>query len=1049
MVMGLSCLMLSGAPSFSYDFSKTDSEHWTFVNWHGFKPYPERKQENGYLKIANIRGKSGITLANHRKKFKVRSGDTVRVRFTARGKGQFKVGLQYFARNRFVACDAMIPETLDHNWKNFEVELPVRDMRGAFTDQAMITFGGNRAGEICLKTFEVSVEKARYAGHLSAPKKWVVFPDVKQDFIPGKELLGTIPSVLGSVKGKQAEMLSNTLDFARIAGKQSAKICSWAFAELDSPYEGYECTFGAGADWWMELYLNGEKVYSTFPGGNSKHPIAMDNHLFNVKLKKGRNILALRFLSGASSSIFMMGGPKDLRNIVRSVRMTEVLSSDDFDSPLPRKGIHKLIQGNPAPGLMTLTGQGVYRAEKKEQSLFRSGKSRSLKKDHFFAMGIRVQAFGEKVRVNGTLAFRIFNGRNIFEVLLRHDALQEKLFCNFLDQGKIVQRYLLDVKKLPADLLFAFQKDGVFIFTAGSLSDSTISSVSGSASGLRKFASGTFSTQIALLKTSGKPAEIIVDEYKEGYGVASTASGSIPYSIDLNRTFDPVKAGWPLVFADEFNGDKVDESKWELRRHKEFASVKNGFLQIKADYGTGKNKDKLLTAALWSRKTFKYGYFEARLRFTQQPGWWAAFWLYGTVNANPFSDGFEIDIFEDYYNRPKRRGLNNPGVLDHNLHVYCGSVLKSWNYNSKLTRTLKDFYVLSCKWTPFEISYYLDGKLISSSAVHSPYDSVTFDAFHHSAGITGLHAILSGQIMGKSWHGSWGSPAEGRFPEYYLVDYIRIYGYPQKDLPSISLKERSKISVEKAGTVLDFKVNVNRSPVTKAPIRAVYLFDNGYMIAYKEKAPYTFRIPFTEAFYKTTRYARAGRSGKSIPFDGYPHAFVAFVQDVNGNVAHTEPHYVIPFVSRSKAYQGKPIPVPGVVLQGHYDEGGKNIAYYDSSKGNYSSKTFRAGEDVDVSEKGSGFNVSGEWRNYTLDVKKEGVYRARLRYGTPFPGDHRLYVLVDGKYAGFFPIRSHKSTNWNCDTFSEIPLKLKKGIRKLTVMIRGGYNLAELEILEK
>ena len=71
----------------------------------------------------------------------------------------------------------------------------------------------------------------------------------------------------------------------------------------------------------------------------------MDNHLFNVKLKKGRNILAVKFLSGSNSALFMLGGPKDLRNIVRAVKITERLDSDDFDKKQPRKNLFKLIQG--------------------------------------------------------------------------------------------------------------------------------------------------------------------------------------------------------------------------------------------------------------------------------------------------------------------------------------------------------------------------------------------------------------------------------------------------------------------------------------------------------------------------------------------------------------------------------------------------------------------------------------------------------------------------------------------------------------------------------
>ena len=174
------------------------------------------------------------------------------------------------------------------------------------------------------------------------------------------------------------------------------------------------------------------------------------------------------------------------------------------------------------------------------------------------------------------------------------------------------------------------------------------------------------------------------------------------------------------------------------------------------------------------------------------------------------------------------------------------------------------------------------------------------------------------------------------------------------------------------------------------------------------------------------------------------------MQDIHGNVAHTTAYQVIPFFRESKPYQGKPIPVPGVILQGNYDEGGQNVAYYDTSKGNYSSKTFRVNEDVDTSGKSSGFNVGGEWRKYTLNVAESAVYRARLRYGTPFRMKAKLHLLIDGKYAGFFPIRHHPDPNsWACDTTSEISLPLKKGIRVLTILIEGGYNLAELEILKK
>ena len=153
--------------------------------------------------------------------------------------------------------------------------------------------------------------------------------------------------------------------------------------------------------------------------------------------------------------------------------------------------------------------------------------------------------------------------------------------------------------------------------------------------------------------------------------------------------------------------------------------------------------------------------------------------IYGDSNRNPMLDGFEVDIFEDYYTRAKMENGPNEGILDHNLHIFTGSVMKSWNYKSKLPGNLDDFYTLGVKWTPFEISYYLNGQLIKSSAKHSPYDSATFDAFNHALCASSLHAIVSGQIGGFP-NEYTKNPKNGNFPEYFMVDYVRVYEYPER-----------------------------------------------------------------------------------------------------------------------------------------------------------------------------------------------------------------------------------------------------------------------------
>ena len=62
----------------------------------------------------------------------------------------------------------------------------------------------------------------------------------------------------------------------------------------------------------------------------------------------------------------------------------------------------------------------------------------------------------------------------------------------------------------------------------------------------------------------------------------------------------------------------------------------------------------------------------------------------------------------------------------------------------------------------------------------------------------------------------------------------------------------------KTGARLKFAADVKSAAKTSAPIKAVYLFDEGYMIDFKTEPPYEFEVPFTKAFYSKTRWGKAG-----------------------------------------------------------------------------------------------------------------------------------------------------------------------------------------------
>ena len=56
---------------------------------------------------------------------------------------------------------------------------------------------------------------------------------------------------------------------------------------------------GFGADWWMEIHLNGKLVYSTMDDGNAKKPVSPANHLVFLPVKPGENLLAVKVVAGS------------------------------------------------------------------------------------------------------------------------------------------------------------------------------------------------------------------------------------------------------------------------------------------------------------------------------------------------------------------------------------------------------------------------------------------------------------------------------------------------------------------------------------------------------------------------------------------------------------------------------------------------------------------------------------------------------------------------------------------------------------------------------
>jgi len=171
----------------------------------------------------------------------------------------------------------------------------------------------------------------------------------------------------------------------------------------------------------------------------------------------------------------------------------------------------------------------------------------------------------------------------------------------------------------------------------------------------------------------------------------------------------------------------------------------------------GKNKIlfKYSGALLWSKKQFKYGYFEIKFKAPDGQGIWPAFWLYAG-NANN-----EIDFFE------------LKGEQERKIHVdiHCPegcsnykeflNYRKGWGHWVNTDQTLKENYnVVSGEWSPDFVKWYLNGNLIA-------YSNHSFDMPMNLTVGTGI-AKNNGAFKP-------GPNKKTPFPNFFDVDYVRVY----------------------------------------------------------------------------------------------------------------------------------------------------------------------------------------------------------------------------------------------------------------------------------
>ena len=149
------------------------------------------------------------------------------------------------------------------------------------------------------------------------PEDWTVFVNVDDKGVDLAKLTAipeTLPGVDGkAIRGERSFTRNNLIDFAKLGGAVKEKAAAVIFAEVDSDADR-NVTIGAGADWWMAWFVNGQPVYDTLANGNQGAASA-NSRTFAIPLRKGRNLLAVKVLSGSGGWKLAVAGPDALAQV--------------------------------------------------------------------------------------------------------------------------------------------------------------------------------------------------------------------------------------------------------------------------------------------------------------------------------------------------------------------------------------------------------------------------------------------------------------------------------------------------------------------------------------------------------------------------------------------------------------------------------------------------------------------------------------------------------------------------------------------------------------
>lgn len=260
--------------------------------------------------------------------------------------------------------------------------------------------------------------------------------------------------------------------------------------------------------------------------------------------------------------------------------------------------------------------------------------------------------------------------------------------------------------------------------------------------------------------------------------------------MHVSNLLGDVPEGYELVWSDEFDGTRLDRTKWgtkPLMAQQVDLKLYDDERAIRVEDGcvnliSGRESENMyytntsLTTA--DTMVFKYGYLEmcAKVPFGKpaHPSFWMQSSLYCAEEPDVLA---EIDILEHFATEEPyiQTGIHKWYRTDGKEHFLCPE-LGQQHFPSKLIAG--DWHRYALLWTPDSLKFFVDGQKyheidITEQANFGDKNGSNMRCFHDYC-----YLIFNNYVMTKGFiHSNEEKSAtpEDKFPILYKIDYIRLY----------------------------------------------------------------------------------------------------------------------------------------------------------------------------------------------------------------------------------------------------------------------------------